>query len=587
MLKTILSIFIFSLPAMCQNEISTATVAKALESDKLFIVYPYEGMSLSSSIQKTFVFGSINPSTASLYINGEKVLPHSNGGFIAYVPVMGDSFNASLFDGYSTHTYIRKVNLPSEKKETEKNDIYINLISPNKNMEIMPDESIIFYAKATPAQDLKCYISNGDKISFKENPAKSGSYYSVYRVKRSDEGKTLSFKLKFKKGIFSSNFHLNPVVSVKVLESSYLVKTSTDYVVLKNEISGGYTMFLPKDVTLEVTGKVGSSYRVKAGNLVLWLDESKASFYSSMPRKNTETGNLVFSSSGNIVSAKFAIYDKVPYMAFAQGGKFNLDLFNTSLHTNWVIYDSSDTRTKNVTFSQEGEGHSSFTFNFREDIWGYSMEYSTNSLIINFKFKPAYEGKYPNPLKGIKIVLDPGHSPKRIPPFDGAVGPSGYFEFEANKAIADKLALKLQKLGASVYMTRIGDENVPLTDRPLIAKKFDADIFISIHNNAIPDGEDPFSKPRGFQVYYHHPNSMPLAKSIHKAFLKNVPLPDEGLRYGDYHVIRQTYMPAILIENAYMILPQQEEMLKSEKGIETFSSAITSGILDFFNIHKD
>jgi len=86
---------------------------------------------------------------------------------------------------------------------------------------------------------------------------------------------------------------------------------------------------------------VGSSYRVKAGNLVLWLDESKASFYSSMPRKNTETGNLVFSSSGNIVSAKFAIYDKVPYMAFAQGGKFNLDLFNTSLHTNWVIYDSS------------------------------------------------------------------------------------------------------------------------------------------------------------------------------------------------------------------------------------------------------
>jgi len=215
------------------------------------------------------------------------------------------------------------------------------------------------------------------------------------------------------------------------------------------------------------------------------------------------------------------------------------------------------------------------------------MEYSTNSLIINFKFKPAYEGKYPNPLKGIKIVLDPGHSPKRIPPFDGAVGPSGYFEFEANKAIADKLALKLQKLGASVYMTRIGDENVPLTDRPLIAKKFDADIFISIHNNAIPDGEDPFSKPRGFQVYYHHPNSMPLAKSIHKAFLKNVPLPDEGLRYGDYHVIRQTYMPAILIENAYMILPQQEEMLKSEKGIETFASAITSGILDFFNIHKD
>ena len=135
-------------------------------------------------------------------------------------------------------------------------------------------------------------------------------------------------------------------------------------------------------------------------------------------------------------------------------------------------------------------------------------------------------------------------------------------------------------------MTRNGDENVPLPDRPKMAKDLGGDIFISVHNNAIGDGEDPFAQPRGFQVYYYHRHSRELAAAVHRAYLKNIPLPDEGLRYGDYLVARLTWMPAVLVESAYMIFPDQEEMLNSPVFQEKLALALGDGVLDFFKVPK-
>jgi N-acetylmuramoyl-L-alanine amidase len=53
------------------------------------------------------------------------------------------------------------------------------------------------------------------------------------------------------------------------------------------------------------------------------------------------------------------------------------------------------------------------------------------------------------------------------------------------------------------------------------------------------------------------------------------------LRFGDYHVLRITSMPAILIENAYMILPQHEEMLLNEDFKELLARTLAEGIINF------
>jgi N-acetylmuramoyl-L-alanine amidase len=158
----------------------------------------------------------------------------------------------------------------------------------------------------------------------------------------------------------------------------------------------------------------------------------------------------------------------------------------------------------------------------------------------------------------------------------------GTFEYQGNLAIARKAVEKFSALGAVVKLTRGGDETVALVDRPKIAQDLGGDLFISIHNNAIADGEDPFSQPRGFSVYHYQRHSRELAAAVHRAYVKNIPLPDEGLRYGDYLVARMTWMPAVLVENAYMILPGQEELLNTPSFQEQLAAAMAEGVLEFF-----
>jgi N-acetylmuramoyl-L-alanine amidase len=164
------------------------------------------------------------------------------------------------------------------------------------------------------------------------------------------------------------------------------------------------------------------------------------------------------------------------------------------------------------------------------------------------------------------------------------VGPLGTFEVNVNLAITQKLKARLEALGAAVKLTRSGEENVELADRPRLARELGGDLFISVHNNAIGDGEDPFGKPRGFSFYYYHRHSRDLAAALHRSFVNNIPLADEGLRYGDYLVARLTWMPSVLVENAYMIIPRQEELLNNPGFQEMLAENMAQGVLDFFGV---
>ena len=128
-----------------------------------------------------------------------------------------------------------------------------------------------------------------------------------------------------------------------------------------------------------------------------------------------------------------------------------------------------------------------------------------------------------------------------------------------------------------MVMTRGDTSHVALYDRPSIAKSNDADLFISIHNNALPDGVNPFTN-NGTSIYYYHPHSINLARSIHGEMLKATKLPDHGLYYGNLAVNRPTQYPAVLVECAFMIIPEQEEMLKTDRFRKRVANAITKGI---------
>lgn len=116
------------------------------------------------------------------------------------------------------------------------------------------------------------------------------------------------------------------------------------------------------------------------------------------------------------------------------------------------------------------------------------------------------------------------------------MGPTGLREKDANLAIALELKRALEDRRALVLMTRSDDSGVALYDRPRIAKGFDPDVFISVHNNALPDGVNPFFN-NGSSTFYYHPHSQELAADVQRHLVKATGLPDYGLYHGNFAVI--------------------------------------------------
>jgi len=169
------------------------------------------------------------------------------------------------------------------------------------------------------------------------------------------------------------------------------------------------------------------------------------------------------------------------------------------------------------------------------------------------------------------IVIDPGHG-GRDP---GAVGPGGTKEKDVNLVIAHLVHTRLQQ-DYSVFMTRKNDETVTLTARSALANAKKADLFISIHCNA---ATNPLAN--GTETYYASPTGAKLAKHIHER-LVGLGLKDRGIKQGAYAVLRNTRMPAVLVEVAFISHAAEEIQLGSTRFLTDVADAICEGVYDYF-----
>ena len=127
-------------------------------------------------------------------------------------------------------------------------------------------------------------------------------------------------------------------------------------------------------------------------------------------------------------------------------------------------------------------------------------------------------GCAPQPGKGKRVVIDAGHGGH-----DAGACCGGRHEKDAVLAIAKKTAEVLRSYGYRVYLTRESDRFLTLGERTRIADRKDADIFVSIHANALPD-KRRFNKVEGIETYYlqrtRDARSQRIAKRENEAVLK-------------------------------------------------------------------
>src|SRR5204862_6500579 len=172
------------------------------------------------------------------------------------------------------------------------------------------------------------------------------------------------------------------------------------------------------------------------------------------------------------------------------------------------------------------------------------------------------------------IGRDPVHPPL------GAKGPTGLWEPVATLAVALTAKTLLERAGATVFLTRTDSTPIELFPRTHFAELHDADVLVSIHANALPDGVNPFINS-GTSVYYFQPRSTRLARELDRALVTEFHVRDLGIGRGDYALVRPTWMPAALTEGLFIMLPEQEALLGSEDGQWRYARGVVSGIENF------
>jgi N-acetylmuramoyl-L-alanine amidase len=186
-------------------------------------------------------------------------------------------------------------------------------------------------------------------------------------------------------------------------------------------------------------------------------------------------------------------------------------------------------------------------------------------------------------LAGKVICLDPGHGGND----SGALGPTGTMEKDNTLAIALLLKEKLEKNGATIIMTRAADTEIAcaanqeeLSARVDVANQAEADLFISIHNDAFTS-----NKAAGTTTYhYGDKESIKLSGLVQQDLVEKLGTKNRGCRFASFYVLRYTKMPSILIEVAFISNIVEEMLLSSVDGRDNAAESICNGVLKYFKV---
>ena len=563
------------------------------------VQYPYENLTLPRGATQIFIFGQVNLELpATLDINGQEVKLHHNGAFVAFVPVETGDFTLTLTakNGDTTAQAVRHVKVRGTdiKDFSQEASFDQSQVFPQRAVELLPGDTINLYVRGTPGAEVTAQLpafKNGKDIELKEERSVPGTYRGTFIIEKDQKPKTSKVVYKMKDGPDNSKDKITAPAKITVRDGedpfTYAQVNSPGVKLRKRPTASGnlYSDYRAYGV-VRTNGKMADQSRLWIdGKQIAWLENKHLT-----PLKNYEEVPNVLSfirteTSDDRTRFAFTLTQPVPLQIHEDKDRVELTLHYVDEFEQNFSLDDTSPLVSNIQWVERGEKTIAFRILLRKKakLWGYSYRFEENQLVLDLMHEPARKKQAGKPLAGARIVLDAGHSPKRTPPYDGAVGPTGYLEYEATMALAEDLKPLLEQAGATVLLTREGDNKMSLQDRYDYAKSQQAHIFISLHYNALSETQDPLAKPRGFTVYYAYPHSLALADKVYKSFVKHVPLADNGLLANDVLFIpRMPDYPSILVENAFLILPEQEEMAKTKEGRAPFVKALYEGIVNFY-----
>ncbi|HUP00618.1 MAG TPA: N-acetylmuramoyl-L-alanine amidase [Gemmatimonadota bacterium] len=613
-------------------------LARAQGPDPLAIrvQYPPAGTAITAS-DSTFVFGEVlgaDPADVMLTVNGFPVPVHESGGWIAFIAVEPDSFTFRIRADHDSRTAVvdHTIRVPRPLFAPPGGTLLYRpgTIQPEGPLEVYAGDTLRVSVVAAPGLRVHARIGGrevplfpaavtdvnvGRQVWGPEQPVEGAlavvevaspvvlseahaairghtlAAYpwiryagDVYLQLGGALGDTLAIVLDAGHRVpVAPITYLDPtVVRVAVLHDDTAGTGRTDGRVIARTGPGlGYELLLPNGTAAATARRAGAWREIALGpGQSAWvaLDEVHP---IEGPRPRSEIAVIRTRVRPGWSEVVLPLTEPLPFRVeqSLDPARYAIRVYGLVSNVDWIETTITDPLIESVRWSEPENGVFLLDVDLAADQpWGWRAYREGTHLVLGFRHAPGAlsDRRFRSRLHGVKIVVDPGHNPD-----PGAVGPTGLEEREANLAISLELARILEERGAEVVLTRASpDSALGLYDRTNLAIESGGEIFVSIHNNALPDGVNPFVH-NGTSVLYYHPQSEPLAEAIQAQLLPRTGLSDHGVWHQNLAVTRMNEMPSVLVEGAFMMIPEQEALLETEGFQRRIAEGVAAGIERF------
>jgi len=590
-----------------------APAAAARESLHISVVYP-AATDVIQSHDSAFLFGAVRGATAgtpSLAIDGRPVLVRGNGAWIAWLGLPDDtlaSFRLVAHSGPDSSVTILAARIAPQFRPPADRAAWIDTTSftPSGTLALPQGEGILLTVHAAPGASVRLRLPWGSTVPLVPEslpteppwgarafatdtaalrlPPAAGRYLGwLPAAAMCADGRTACATLTVTVGADSASARWPLAIStldmtfptVVVLNDDTAHTGTTDSLTPGRAVPHGtYNWFFPTGTEGTLSGRWNDQARLQLSrDAVAWVNDADVvPLVAGTPPPKGVVGSVRLTPGHTSVTLRVPLPARLPFQVTEHDRALTLRIYGGASDINWMQYGGTDPLVRRMSYAQPASDEVTITVDLTRRVWGYRARYDGRDLLLEIRRPPDIAPDHP--VRGRTIVLDPGHPPL------GATGPTGLWEPVATLAVALKAKRLLERAGATVLLTRTDSTPMDLYPRTHFAEVHDADVLVSIHANALPDGVNPFTN-NGTSVYYFQPRSVPLARALDRALVAQLGVRDLGMGRGDYALVRPTWMPAALTEGLFIMLPDQEAMLGSEEGQWRYARGLVQGIEDF------
>lgn len=545
------------------------------------VAYPKDNTFIG--VDSNFIFGTVGNGHATLTVNGAPVPVAPNGEWVAFLPVPQDSApKYHLVARLQTDSAVLDVpiRVPSPRAVLALTGPLVvdsGSVSPaGGGLALRDTESVRVSVRAPANASVRLETADHARVPLVNV---EGSYFATDVPARQLRGPAT---LVVTRGSDTVRLPLGTVaapdtVARYVMLGDTLMQRDTDAVIIgRSTPSGTYKWMLIPGTIAEQTGRVGDNVRVRLDSrLEVWVDsENVHPLAPGYPSPHRVVGAMAFVPDTGWVDLVMPESSPSPFLIEQDMTHLTLTLYNTEATPDIIKYLGNDSLVRVINWVPVSSDRVRLDMELSEQPYGYLMMFDPQrGLVLRLRRAPRIDPGAP--LRGLTITVDAGHPP------GGAIGPSGLTEPEAVLPVAFKLRDILQQRGAKVVMTRTTMDPVDLHLRTVIARRSNSHALVSIHLNAFGPGVDPFPNV-GTSTLFFHPQTEPLARLVQQSLMNQLGLRDLGIHYQNIAIGRTTWMPSLITEGAFMMIPEQENLVRTEEGQERYARGIADGLEAYF-----